>query len=161
MQHFCSTQPGCLAPCPYAGNSVCGRPHTGRGGNRIPQCFTFDSEALPPAGSSELPEFFGRRLQTSMTRATVEGGPAGHTLRLSVPDSGGQHGRSGPNPPNGASSGWWVILPWRPGAVHQSLAHWLPGEFKPRACSGGRLPTCDSHATPWVGAWCGEQRRPD
>ena len=41
-------------------------------------------------------------------------------------DGGGQHGRSGADLP-WASSGWWVVLPWRLGTVHQSLAHRLPG----------------------------------
>ena len=36
-------------------------------------------------------------------------------------DSGGVHGRSGPNPPHGASSGWLLILPWRLGAVHEFI----------------------------------------
>ena len=48
-------------------------------------------------------EFFGRRLQTSMTRATVQDSTAG----------------PGQNPPHGTSSGWWVILPWRLGTVHE------------------------------------------
>ena len=34
-------------------------------------------------------------------------------------DSGGQHGRSGPNPPCGTSSGSWVILPRRLGTLHE------------------------------------------
>ena len=34
-------------------------------------------------------------------------------------DSGGQHGRSVPNPPYGTSSGFWVILPWRLGYEHE------------------------------------------
>ena len=34
-------------------------------------------------------------------------------------DSGASHGRSGSNPPYGTSSGLWVILPWRLGAVHE------------------------------------------
>ena len=53
---------------------------------------------------------------------------------------------SGPNPPWGRSLVWWVILPWRLGAFG------LQVDFKPRAlsCSGGRLSTCDPHATPWV-----------
>ena len=42
-------------------------------------------------------------------------------------DSGGTHGRSAPNPPYGASSGWWVIFPWRLGEVQESLAHGPPG----------------------------------
>ena len=34
-------------------------------------------------------------------------------------NSGGEHGRSGKKPPHGASSAWWVILPWRLGTVHE------------------------------------------
>ena len=55
-----------------------------------------NSEALPPAGSLEppptpSPEFFGHRLQTSMTCATVEDSTAGlgQTLRLDRPLIGG------------------------------------------------------------------------
>ena len=46
-------------------------------------------------------------------------------------DTGGQHGRSGPNLPHGTSSGWRVILPWRLGAVHE-----FPGTFAARRNSG-------------------------
>ena len=36
----------------------------------------------------------------------------------------------------GTSSGWWVILPWRLGAVcMRSLARWLPGGFQARSLS--------------------------
>ena len=56
-------------------------------------------------------EFFGRRLQTSMTRATVEDSTAGlgQTLRT------------------GTSSGWWAILPWRLGSEHEFTGTWAAG----------------------------------
>ena len=41
-------------------------------GNEIPLCFTWNSEALPCVGELGTPKFFGHRLQTSTTRATVE-----------------------------------------------------------------------------------------
>ena len=36
---------------------------------------------------------------------------AGIPYDFQYPTSGGQHGRSGPIPPYGTSSGWWVVLP--------------------------------------------------
>ena len=63
-------------------------------------CMPLISEALPPAGSSETPSSSIIDFKKSVTRATVE------------------DGRSGPNPSYGTCSGWWVILPWRLGAVH-------------------------------------------
>ena len=71
-------------------------------GNSIPQCFTLNSEAIPAVGSSEPPEFLGHRLEPIDDPCA----------------SGGEHGRSGPHSPYGPSSGWWVIFPWRLGAVH-------------------------------------------
>ena len=32
--------------------------------------------------------------------------------------------QAGPNPPCGTSSSWWVILPWRLGAVHEFTGTW-------------------------------------
>ena len=68
--------------------------------------------------------------------------------------SGGEHGRSGPKPPYGASSGWWVILSWRLGFCMSSLAHSLPGGTQARgmgrrpiqawvSCFEGRTTACD------------------
>ena len=126
------------------GNSICGGIATQMPwGYSIPQCFTLNCEALPLAGSSETPEFFGHRLQTSKTRATVEESTAG----------------SGPRPPCGASSGWWVILPRRLGTVHElagtqaagrnsgpeCLRH--RGRCSPGSLALGSLPTsCGPHA---------------
>ena len=73
--------------------------------NWRPWCFTVNSEVVPFAGSPDTPEFFGHRLQTLTTRATVEV----------------WHGRPGPNPPHGTSSAWWVILLWRQGTVHELI----------------------------------------
>ena len=73
-------------------------------------------------------------------------------------DSGGQHGRSARNPPYGASSGWWVILPWRLGDVHVPLCTWAPswhscpeclrhhGRCRPGCLALGRRTACDPHA---------------
>ena len=64
-----------------------GRPDS----HEIPQCFTKKSEALPLVGNSEPRVFFGPRLQTSMTRATVEDSAAGlvQILRTGRPLVGG------------------------------------------------------------------------
>ena len=77
-------------------------------------------------------------------------------------DSGGQHGRSGLNPPYGAPSGWLVITPWRLGAVHESHGaraarrNLSPRVYEPPGV--GQLPV--TH-TPRCGDQCGEQRGPD
>ena len=68
-----------------------------------------------------------------MARATVEDSSAGlgHT-------------------PYETASGWWVILPWRLGAVHEftgtQAAKWNSSP-ESLSCSGGRLSTCDPHAS--------------
>ena len=56
-------------------------------------------------------------------------------------DSGGWHGRSGPNLSFGTSHGWWVVLAWRLGAGSGHLRRrpmqaWV-------TCSGA---SCDPHA---------------
>ena len=112
------------------------------------------SEESPLVESSELSQFCGHRLQTLKTRVTVE-------------DS---NGRSGPNPLYGTSSDWWIILPWRLGAVHES-----PGteaarkNFRLRALDTAAdaglslalevgTTACDPH--PLGGDQCGAQRGP-
>ena len=59
------------------------------------QCFTLSIEALPPVGSSEPPEFFGHRLQTSMSRATVVDSTAGPGQTLRTVGGLSFHGISG------------------------------------------------------------------
>ena len=82
----------------------------------------FDSEALPPVGELGTPEFFGHRLQISMTRATVEDRTAdlGQTLQTGCFLVGGSsfHGVSG--------------------LCMNSLAHGLPGGTQPRVREDGR-----------------------
>ena len=88
-------------------------------------------------------EFFGPRLPTSMTGATVE-------------DSGW----SGPNPPYETTCGWWVILPWRLGVVHEFIGTWAArrnsGSGREKASDAGlSLLLCRSDKlpvihTPWV-----------
>ena len=62
-------------------------------------------------------------------------------------DSGREHGRSGPNPG------------WRLGAVHESLAHWLPVGIQAQSigllCGSAIYLRPARHAL--GGAWCGEQ----
>ena len=123
---------------PCGGNSVCQRATQRSSWNQIPQCITVNSEALPPVGSSEPPEFFGHRLQTSMTRAIVETSTEGLGQTM--------------------SSCWWVILPWRPGGIQaqgmrrRPMQAWI-------AFSGSRTTACNPHAL--GGTRCGEQRGPD
>ena len=110
-----------------------GAPHRGcRESN--PAVLHLEQRGTPTCGELGIPRFF--RSSTSNLD--------------DLWDSGGEHGRSGPNPPYGASSGWWVILPWRLGAVHESLAHRLPGGIQAQSLLWGPLSTCDPHATPWV-----------
>ena len=75
---------------------------------------------------------------------------------------------SGPSPLYGTSSGWWVILPWRLGTVHESIVTWAAKRnFQAKgtrtrpmhSCSVGRRTACDPQAL--GGAQCGEQRGPD
>ena len=82
-----------------------GRPHRGRRGTQSRSASLLN----PSVGSSEPPEFFGHRLQTSMTPATVEDSTAGlgQTLRTGHPLVGGLclHGvctsSLAPRPPGG------------------------------------------------------------
>ena len=68
------------------------------------------------------------------------------------------------NSPYGTSSGWWVILPWRLGTVHEFTGKWgLPGGIQAR--SMGRRPMQAWVSCSWGrggpqalgGAPCGEQ----
>ena len=76
---------------------------------------------------------------------------------------------SGPNPPYEASSGWWVVLLWRLGTVHESLAHRLAGgiqglDMRHAADAGLGLLLWGSDNCLWSvlgGAQCGEQCGPD
>ena len=54
---------------------------------------------------------------------------------------------------------WWIILPWRLGAVHDSLAHRLPGGIQAVVLGVGYPFATSRHAL--GGAWCGERRKPD
>ena len=111
-------------PCGGGGNSVCGRAiQRGR-------CRTKSRRASPQFGTRE---FFGRRLQTSMARATVEESTAGlgQTLR-------------------GTSSVWWVTLPCRLG-VHE-----FTGSGREKAADAGLgllLWVTTAIHTPWVAVW--------
>ena len=68
----------------------------------------------------------------------------------------------------GTSSGWWVILPWRLGTMHEFTGTWAPrrnaGSWHEKApmqvsCSVVRTTASDPHA---LGCGeCGEQRGPD
>ena len=121
--------------------------HTQLAGNKIPQCFTFNSEALPPVGELGIPEFFGRRLHTSMTPATVEDSTAGlgQTLRTGRPlvDGLSFHGVSG-----------LCMNSWHTGCQV---------DFKPRVFELlWASTTCLRPARHALGgAWCSERRRPD
>ena len=66
------------------GNTVCGRATKRSWVNEIPLCLTSNSEAHPHGESLEPPRFFGHRLQSSMTRATVEDSAAGLGQALCV-----------------------------------------------------------------------------
>ena len=109
---------------------------------RVPARQRSNSEAFPLVGSSEPPEFFGHRLQSSMTRATVEDSTAGlgQTLRTGRPLVGGLslHGVSG--------------------LCMNSRAHWLPRWNSSPELGVGFFLRPARHAL--GGAWCGEQRGP-
>ena len=80
--------------------SVCGRAtQRGRGRTASRSASLKTVRRLPLVVSSESPEFFGHRLQTSMARATVEDSTAGlgQTIRTGRPLVGGLsfHGVSG------------------------------------------------------------------
>ena len=79
---------GIRFPCARGGDSVCGRA-TEVVGELHPAVLHL--KQLPPVMSSETPVFFGYRLQTLMTRATVEDSMAdlGQTLRAGCPLVGG------------------------------------------------------------------------
>ena len=84
---------------------------------------------------------------------------------MTLCDSGGWHGRSGPNAPYGTFSCWWVFLPWRLWSVHESTvasdaARRTSGEKTADAglvsWSWSQTTVCDPHA--FSGDQCGEQR---
>ena len=111
--------------------------------------FLLDSEALPLVGTSELPEFFGHRLQILTTRATVVDSTAG----------------LGQTPPYGTSSHGVS------GLCVNSVAHLLPvgipGSGHEKAADAGLGPLAQGAGQVLVihhalgGGQCGEQRGPD
>ena len=116
------------------GNSRCRRAHRGRRGT------TYRSASLK---SVRHPEFFGHRLQTSMTRATrqVEAKPSVRDVLWLVGLS--FHGV------------WMLCVSGRiqaQGVRRRPLQAWV-------SCSGGRTLACGPHAL--GGDQCGKQRGPD
>ena len=104
-----------------------------------PAVLHLQQRGTPTCGELGVPEFFGRRLQTSMTRATVEESTAGlrQTLRTGRLLVGGLsfHGVSGR-----------FMNPWHKGR----LVECKPRVYETRvSCSGGRLSTCDPHFLGW------------
>ena len=122
-----------LDPCPYSfiapkRKGLCvGGPHRGRGGTK--------SRSASPS-TVRHSHLWGARNPRVLRSSTSN---------LDYPcDSGGQHGKSGPNPPTFHGVSGLCMNPW-----HTDCQV----EFKPRvlrSCSWGRLSTCDPHATPWV-----------
>ena len=132
----CSWREVVLSPAPTAA-TLCVGGHTQVVGELFPAVLHHLKQwNTPTCGELGTLEFFGHRLQTLMTRATVEDGTArmGQTLQTARLLVGGLS-------LNGIS-GLCINL-WHMGCQSGIQAQSM-------SCSGGRLSTCDPHATPWA-----------